>query len=75
VVGVDAYSDIPYWGINLTGAVAFVVGGEDRGINPNLLEKCDALVSIPMMGKVTSLNVSVATAIVLYERLRQQENG
>ena len=75
VVGVDASSDIPYWGINLTGAVAFVVGGEDRGINPNLLEKCDALVSIPMMGKVTSLNVSVATAIVLYERLRQQENG
>jgi 23S rRNA (guanosine2251-2'-O)-methyltransferase len=75
VVGVDASSDTPYWGVDLTGAVAFVLGGEDRGINPTLLEKCDALVGIPMMGKVASLNVSVATAIVLYERMRQQETG
>ncbi len=74
IVGVDASADTPYWGINLTGAVAFVLGGEDRGMNPTLLDKCDATVRIPMMGKVPSLNVSVATAIVLYERLRQQEN-
>ncbi|MCK4702810.1 23S rRNA (guanosine(2251)-2'-O)-methyltransferase RlmB, partial [Candidatus Bathyarchaeota archaeon] len=49
--------------------------GEDRGINPTLLEKCDTLIRIPMMGKIPSLNVSVATAIVLYERMRQQETG
>jgi len=73
VVGVDASGDAPYWGVDLTGAVAFVVGGEDRGINPTLLDKCDAIVRIPMVGKIPSLNVSVATAIVLYERLRQQE--
>jgi 23S rRNA (guanosine2251-2'-O)-methyltransferase len=74
VIGLDASADTPYWGIDLTGAVAFVLGGEDRGINPTLLDKCDTLVKIPMMGKIPSLNVSVATAIVLYERLRQQEN-
>ena len=74
IIGVDASADTPYWGVNLTGAVAFVLGGEDRGINPTLLDKCDTLVRIPMMGKIPSLNVSVATAIVLYERLRQQEN-
>ena len=75
VVGVDASGDAPYWGVDLTGAVAFVIGGEDRGVNPTLLEKCDTLVRIPMMGKISSLNVSVATAIVLYERIRQQETG
>jgi len=74
IVGLDASGDTPYWGINLTGAVAFVLGGEDRGINPTLLDKCDTIVRIPMMGRIPSLNVSVATAIVLYERLRQQEN-
>ncbi len=75
VVGLDASADTPYWGVNLTGAVAFVLGGEDRGINPTLLDKCDTLVKIPLMGKIPSLNVSVAAAVVLYERLRQQENG
>jgi 23S rRNA (guanosine2251-2'-O)-methyltransferase len=73
VVGVDASGGSPYWGVDLTGAVAFVIGGEDRGINPTLLEKCDTLIRIPMMGKIPSLNVSVATAIVLYEKMRQQE--
>jgi len=75
VVGVDASGDSPYWAVDLTGAIAFVIGGEDRGINPTLLEKCDTLIRIPMMGKIPSLNVSVATAIVLYERIRQQETG
>jgi len=75
VFGVDASGDAPYWGVDLTGAVAFVIGGEDRGVNPTLLEKCNTLIRIPMMGKIPSLNVSVATAIVLYERMRQQETG
>jgi 23S rRNA (guanosine2251-2'-O)-methyltransferase len=53
--------------------VAFVIGGEDRGVNPTLISKCDKVVRIPMRGHLESLNVSVATGIVLYERLRQQE--
>lgn len=75
VIGVDASGTKPYFEEKLSGAVAIVIGGEDRGINPTLLSKCDSVVKIPMKGKLDSLNVSVATSIVLYERLRQQETG
>ncbi|MCW4051352.1 MAG: 23S rRNA (guanosine(2251)-2'-O)-methyltransferase RlmB [Candidatus Bathyarchaeota archaeon] len=74
IIGVDSSSEMDYYDVDLTGPVAFAIGGEDRGVNPTLLEKCDKLVRIPMMGRIHSLNVSVATAIVLYERLRQQES-
>jgi len=55
----------------LTGAVAFVIGGEGSGIKKLTLQKCDAAVAIPMRGKVNSLNASVATGIVVYEYIRQ----
>jgi len=55
----------------LDGAVAFVIGGEGNGIKKLTLSKCDATVSIPMQGKVNSLNASVATGIVVYEYVRQ----
>ena len=55
----------------LSGAVAFVIGGEGNGIKKLTREKCDAAVSIPMFGKVNSLNASVATGIVIYEHIRQ----
>jgi len=74
VVGVDASGAKAYYDEDLTGPVAFVMGGEDRGVNPTLLAKCDKVVRIPMRGHLESLNVSVAAGIVLYERLRQQEN-
>jgi len=73
VIGVDASGATAYYEENLTGPMAFVIGGEDRGINPTLVTKCDKVVRIPMRGHLESLNVSVATGIVLYERLRQQE--
>jgi 23S rRNA (guanosine2251-2'-O)-methyltransferase len=72
VIGVDPTGPKEYFSENLTGAVAFVLGGENRGISPSLLEKCDNVVRIPMRGKIESLNVSVSTALILYERLRQQ---
>jgi len=75
VIGVDASGSKPYYEEKLRGAVAIVLGGEDRGINPTLLGKCDSVVYIPMKGKMDSLNVSVAASIVLYERVRQQESG
>ena len=74
VIGIDASGSVPYYEEKLSGAVALVLGGEDRGINPTLLSKCDSVVSIPMRGKISSLNVSVAAGIVLYERIRQQES-
>ena len=75
IIGVDASGSKPYYEEKLSGAVGLVMGGEDRGINPTLLSKCDSVVNIPMKGKLDSLNVSVATSIILFERVRQQETG
>ena len=72
LVGVDPTGTKDYYTENLTGAVAFILGVEDRGVSPSLLEECGSVVRIPMRGKIESLNVSVSAAIILYERLRQQ---
>ena len=58
---------------NLSGAVAFVIGGEGQGIKKLTKQKCDAVVSIPMRGKVNSLNASVATGVVAFEYNRQNK--
>ena len=57
---------------NLTGKICLVIGGEDSGVKRLTKEKCDAIVSIPMLGKVNSLNASVACGIVVYEVVRQR---
>jgi 23S rRNA (guanosine2251-2'-O)-methyltransferase len=58
--------------INLTGAVALLLGAEDKGLRRLTREAADALVFLPMLGQVSSLNVSVATGVCLYEALRQR---
>jgi len=73
LVAVDPTGDHDLWSEDLSGAVAFVLGGEGEGISPTLLEKCDSRIKIPMIGHVSNLNVGVSAAIVLYERLRQME--
>jgi len=57
---------------DLKGAVALVVGSEGRGLGRLVREQCDFVVSLPMAGKITSLNASVACGIVLYEAARQR---
>ncbi len=57
---------------DLTGPVAFVLGNEHRGVSDEALHLADAGVQIPMQGMIESLNVSVATAVLLYETLRQR---
>lgn len=57
---------------NFSGAVAIVVGSEGKGISKLTKEKCDGLVKIPMKGKVTSLNASVAAGIIIYEVIKQK---
>ncbi|MDR0662902.1 MAG: 23S rRNA (guanosine(2251)-2'-O)-methyltransferase RlmB [Spirochaetaceae bacterium] len=57
---------------DLSGRVCVILGGEGRGLSRLLAEKCDALISIPSLGKIDSLNVSVAAGIVLYEVTRQR---
>ena len=59
---------------DFSGGVALVVGSEGRGMSRLLKEKCDVLVTLPMKGKITSLNASVAGGIVMYEVARQRSN-
>ncbi len=71
LVAVDPTGATDYYRERLTGSVALVLGGEDRGINDSLLNRCDSVIRIPMRGGITSLNVGAAAAVVLYERVRQ----
>jgi 23S rRNA (guanosine2251-2'-O)-methyltransferase len=57
---------------DLTGPMGLVVGGEGKGISRLLGEHCDQIVRLPMWGQINSLNVSVATGILLYEIRRQR---
>jgi len=65
-MGGEIYSDV-----DLSGPVAFVVGAEEKGVSDEILERCDKKISIPMRDGIDSLNVGVSTAIVLYEKIRQ----
>ena len=57
---------------NLTGKICLVIGGEDSGVKHLTKTKCDGIISIPMFGKVNSLNASVACGVVVYEAVRQR---
>lgn len=57
---------------DLKGRIVIVVGGEDTGVNRLTKEKCDAIITIPMKGKVNSLNASVACGVAVFEALRQR---
>lgn len=59
---------------DLRGKIAIVVGGEDTGVNQLTRKKCDAVITIPMYGKVNSLNASVAAGVGVFEALRQRKN-
>jgi len=72
VVGLDAASDLSIWDTDLSGPVVLVVGNEGSGLHRLVREKCDFVVSLPIHGKVSSYNVSVAAGIALYEVLRQR---
>jgi 23S rRNA (guanosine2251-2'-O)-methyltransferase len=62
----------PYTDLDLAGDVAFVLGSEGRGVRRLVREGCDGSVSVPMLGVVESLNVSVASAVLLYEARRRR---
>lgn len=73
VYGTAADGDRGLWQTDLTGPVALVIGSEGSGMGRLIRESCDFVVSLPMRGKISSLNASVAGAIVMYEILRQRE--
>jgi len=62
----------PMWDVDLSGGLALVLGAEGKGLRPLVRRTCDALVAIPLAGRVESLNVSVAAAVLLYEAHRQR---
>jgi len=74
VVGLDGNTESSIYNVNLTGSIAIVVGSEGKGIRSLIKKNCDQIVSIPMAGNIESLNVSVATAIALFESKRQRES-
>jgi len=65
-------SDKPFYELNYTDPCAIVMGSEESGISEAYLKMCDEMVQIPMSGKTQSLNVSVATGIVLFEGVKQR---
>ena len=75
VVGLDEHGAQSYEELDYNMDVALVMGAEGKGLHDLVRKKCDLLVSIPMMGEVSSLNVSVAGGIVMYEALRQRRNA
>ena len=72
IVGTDASGEKAFYESDLKGPMALVVGSEGEGIGKLIREKCDFVVNIPMQGEISSLNASVAAAIVMYEILKQR---
>jgi 23S rRNA (guanosine2251-2'-O)-methyltransferase len=68
----DSEGSVSMWDADLTGGLALVLGAEGKGVRPLVRRTCDGTVAIPLAGKVGSLNVSVAAAVLLYEARRQR---
>lgn len=74
ICGTDISTDKYYYNQDLTGPLGIVIGNEGKGISDKVKKNCDFLVKIPMKGKVTSLNASVSTGIIIYEVVKQRIN-
>lgn len=75
VVGAVPTGGKPPWDTDLTGSLCLVLGGEGEGLRPLVARTCDLLVSLPMRGRLGSLNISAAAAVLCYEVLRQRGRG
>ena len=75
VLGAEMETDATLFNTKLTGPLAWVLGNEGKGLRRLTRERCDALVAIPMVGAVESLNVSVATAVCLYATQAARAKG
>lgn len=72
IIGAEADEGQPLWDIDLTGPLALVIGSEAEGMRKTVREQCDSITHLPMMGKVNSLNASVAAGIMIFEIMRQR---
>lgn len=72
IVGTDMENSVPYNKIDYTVPIAIIIGSEGFGISNLVSKNCDFIASIPMYGKINSLNASVAAGIMIYEVVRQR---
>jgi 23S rRNA (guanosine2251-2'-O)-methyltransferase len=72
IVGASEKGNAQLFEAELSGPLGIIMGSEETGISPEYLKKCDAMLNIPMRGETSSLNVSVAAGIMLYEVVRQR---
>lgn len=74
IIGTEGKAKESFYSADFKGGIGVVIGSEGEGIRPLVAKKCDMLISIPIKGKVTSLNASAAAAVVMYEVLRQRKD-
>lgn len=74
IVGLDERGETAYTDYDFTTPTVIVLGSEGNGMHPRIRKICDTLISIPMHGKVSSLNASVAAGVVFFEAVRQRKN-
>ncbi len=74
VVGADMDGDA-CWDVPMSGPLALVLGGEDKGLSPTMRDRCDAIVRVPTGGDLESLNVSVTGAVLMFEKVRQDRGS
>ena len=72
MAGVDPAGTQDWTAFDYKSPIAIVLGGEHRGLRRLVREHCDVLVRLPMLGKIASLNISVAAGVILYEVVRQR---
>ena len=72
IIGTEMETKTEYYNQDLKGSIGIVIGSEGFGMSRLVKENCDILVKIPMKGKITSLNASVSTGIIIYEALKQR---
>jgi len=72
IVGADAGAKPIYYNIPMRESVALVVGSEGKGVRQSVADACDTLVSIPLQGRINSLNAAVAAAVLMFEVVRQR---
>ena len=72
IAGADHRGNKTVFESDLTGALAIVIGGEEKGIRPLVKKHCDFVVAVPQAGPIGSLNASAAAAVVMYEAYRQR---
>jgi rRNA methylase, putative, group 3 len=73
IIGTDIENSVDYKELDYSGKIAIVIGSEGKGMSDIIKKECDFIASIPMHGKVNSLNASVAAAIMIYESIRNRK--